>query len=503
MSVPRPPARDLEAFALKKKVLRLETLYDVSRSLTSASDERALLEEILARAVPVLDAGRGFAAAFEDATGAGAVASVGLEPAPTPLDVASDPFVLDLARAKAPLARAGETVFGRPAGSVAGVPLVSGDRVLGVLVVLEREARGGDAAAFDEEDRRFLGSLAALAAPALEGSRRFRALAADLDRLREENRSLKGTTAVDELLVGDSPAMRRAKELIARAAASRVNVLITGESGTGKELAARLLHTGSPRRDGAFLALNCAAMPEGLLESELFGIEKGVATGVDGRPGKFELASGGTMFLDEIGDTPLAIQAKLLRVLQEREIERVGGRARLSVDVRVLSATHQSLPDMIRQGRFREDLFYRLRVVEIAMPALRERREDIPRLAGHFLARIAARDGRRPPTLSRDAVKALLDYEFPGNVRELENLLEGAAALVAGDAIEAADLQFGIARGAAGIGAAGDDAKAAGVSLRHVENAHISRVLAQVKGNKSRAAKLLGVSRRTLYRKRV
>jgi Nif-specific regulatory protein len=502
VSVPRHPARDLEAFALKKKVLRLETLYDVSRSLTSASDERALLEEILARAVPVLDAGGGFAAAFEDAAGAGAVASVGLERAPAPLDVASDPFVLDLARAKAPLARAEETVLGRPAGSVAGVPLVSGDRVLGVLVVLEREARGGDAASFDEEDRRFLGSLAALAAPALEGSRRFRALAADLDRLREENRSLKGTTAVDELLVGDSPSMRRAKELIARAAASRVNVLITGESGTGKELAARLLHTGSPRRDGPFLALNCAAMPEGLLESELFGIEKGVATGVDGRPGKFELASGGTVFLDEIGDTPLAIQAKLLRVLQEREIERVGGRARLSVDVRVLSATHQSLPDLIRQGRFREDLFYRLRVVEIAMPALRERREDIPRLAGHFLVRIAVRDGRRPLALSRDAVKALLDYEFPGNVRELENLLEGAAALVAGDAIEAADLQFGIARGAAGAGAIGDDAKG-GVSLRNVENAHISRILAQVKGNKSRAAKLLGVSRRTLYRKRV
>ncbi len=504
MSAPRPPARDLEAFALKKKVLRLETLYDASRSLGTAGDDRALLEEILARAVPVLDARAGFAAAFEDAEGAGEVVAMGLRPAPTPLDVAKDPFVLDLARARAPLARAGETVLARPAGSAAGVPLLSGERVVGVLVVLDREARGGDAATFDEEDRRFLGSLAALAAPALEGSRRFRALAADLDRLREENRSLKGTTAVDELLVGDSPAMRRAKELLARAASSRVNVLITGESGTGKELAARLLHTGSPRRDGPFLALNCAAMPESLLESELFGIEKGVATGVDARPGKFELASGGTIFLDEIGDAPLPIQSKLLRVLQEREIERVGGRSRIPVDVRVLSATHQSLPDLIREGRFREDLFYRLRVVEIAMPALRERREDIPRLAGHFLARIAAREGRsRPQTLTRDAVKALLDYEFPGNVRELENLLEGAAALVSGDAIEAADLQFGIA-GAGGAGGAGGSERAgAGVSLRHVENAHIRRVLAEVKGNKSRAAKLLGVSRRTLYRKRV
>jgi DNA-binding NtrC family response regulator len=497
MSGARPPARNLETFALKKKVLRLETLYDVSRSLTAARDEKALLEEILARAVPVLDAARGFAAAFEDAEGSGTVASLGLDPEPDPLAVSSDPFVLDLARAKTALSRGTETVLGRAVESVAGVPLLGGGRVLGVLVVLDREARGPDAPSFDEEDRRFLVSLAGLVAPTLDAARRFRALAADLDRLREENRSLKGSLSVDEILVGDSPAMRRAKELVARAAASRVNVLVTGESGTGKELAAKLLHAGSPRREGPFLALNCAAVPESLLESELFGIERGVATGVEARLGKFELASGGTIFLDEIGDTPLAIQAKLLRVLQEREIERLGGRAKVPVDVRVVSATHQDLPAEIRAGRFREDLFYRLRVVEIRMPALRERREDIPRLAGHFLARIAARDGRRAPSLSRDAVKALLDYPFPGNVRELENLLEGAVALVSGDTIEAADLQFGIAREDA------DELRVTSVDLRNVENAHIRRVLAEVKGNKSRAAKLLGVSRRTLYRKRI
>ena len=497
MSGARPPARDLETFALKKKVLRLETLYDVSRSLTAARDEKILLEEILARAVPVLDAARGFAAAFEDAEGSGTVASLGVEPEPDPLAVSSDPFVLDLARAKTALSRGEETILGRAVESVAGVPLLGGGRVLGVLVVLDREARGPDAPSFDEEDRRFLVSLAGLVAPTLDAARRFRALAADLDRLREENRSLKGSLGVDEILVGDSPAMRRAKELVARAAASRVNVLVTGESGTGKELAAKLLHAGSPRREGPFLALNCAAVPESLLESELFGIERGVATGVEARLGKFELASGGTIFLDEIGDTPLAIQAKLLRVLQEREIERLGGRTKVPVDVRVVSATHQDLPAEIRAGRFREDLFYRLRVVEIRMPALRERREDIPRLAGHFLARITARDGRRAPSLSRDAVKALLDYPFPGNVRELENLLEGAAALVSGDTIEAADLQFGIAREVA------DELRLTSVDLRNVENAHIRRVLAQVKGNKSRAAKLLGVSRRTLYRKRI
>jgi DNA-binding NtrC family response regulator len=497
MSGAKPPARDLEAFALKKKVLRLETLYDVSRSLTAARDEKALLDEILARAVPVLDAARGFAAAFEDAEGSGTVASLGLEAEPGPLAVASDPFVLDLARAKTALARGKETVLGHAVESVAGVPLLVGGRVLGILVVLDREARGGDAPTFDEEDRRFLVSLAGLVAPTLDAARRFRALAADLDRLREENRSLKGSLGVDEILVGDSPAMRRAKELVARAAASRVNILVTGESGTGKELAAKLLHAGSPRREGPFLALNCAAVPESLLESELFGIERGVATGVEARLGKFELANGGTIFLDEIGDTPLPIQAKLLRVLQEREIERLGGRSKVPVDVRVVSATHQDLPAEIRAGRFREDLFYRLRVVEIRMPALRERREDIPRLAGHFLARIAARDGRRAPSLSRDAVKALLDYPFPGNVRELENLLEGAAALVSLDTIEAADLQFGIAREDT------EDLRVTSADLRNVENAHIRRVLAQVKGNKSRAAKLLGVSRRTLYRKRI
>jgi transcriptional regulator with GAF, ATPase, and Fis domain len=420
-----------------------------------------------------------------------------MESPPGPLAVSADPFVLDLCRARAPLSRANESILGQAAESAVGVPLLARGHVIGVLVVMDREARRGEAAAFDEEDRRFLGSLAALAAPAVDASRQFEALSADLDRLREENRALKGTLGIDELLVGDSLPMRRVKDLIARAASSRVNVLVTGESGTGKELAAKLLHAGSPRRDGPFLALNCAAVPETLLESELFGIEKGVATGVEARVGKFELASGGTIFLDEIGDAPLAIQAKLLRVLQEREIERVGGRQKVPVDVRVVSATHTDLAAEIRLGRFREDLFYRLRVVEIPMPALRDRREDVPRLAGHFLARIALREARRSLRLSRDAVKAILDYPFPGNVRELENLLEGAAALVAGDTIEAADLQFGVAR------ASESPLPGGGADLASLETAHIRRVLASVQGNKSRAAKLLGVSRRTLYRKRV
>ena len=220
-----------------------------------------------------------------------------------------------------------------------------------------------------------------------------------------------------------------------------------------------------------------------------------MATGVEARPGKFELASGGTIFLDEIADAPLAIQAKLLRVLQEREIERIGGRRRIPVDVRVVAATNADLERAIRERRFREDLYYRIRVVEIPLPPLRERREDIPRLIGHFLSRIAAREGRRPKTLTREAVARLLDYPFPGNVRELENLLEGAAALVPGDTIEAGDLQLRGSRPAEGSNGSLD--------LATLELQHIRRVLESVGGNKSEAARILGINRRTLYRKNV
>lgn len=492
-----PPVSD--SFDLRKKVLRLETLYDVSRSLSSVREETALLEEVATRAVAVLDAARGFAAVFEDGSDPGSAVAVGPVPSLDPVAVASDPFVLDLCRARAPLSREREILLGQRAGSVAGVPLLARGRVLGVLVVVDRETRGVAESSFDEEDRRFLGSLAALAAPALDASRQFRALSADIDRLREENRSLKGTLGIDEVLIGESGPMRRVKDLIARAAASRVSVLIRGESGTGKELVAKLLHAGSPRRDAPFLALNCAAVPETLLESELFGIERGVATGVDARLGKFELADGGTVFLDEIADAPLATQAKLLRVLQEREIERLGGRQRIAVDVRLVTATHADLSEEIRRRRFREDLYYRLRVVEIVMPPLRQRREDIPRLAGHFLSKIASREGRPLHSLSRDAVAALLNHPFPGNVRELENLLEGAAALVPGDLIEAADLQFGTT----GSDIRLEDSELDDLDLDSVEKDHIRRVLASVEGNKSRAAKILGINRRTLYRKGV
>ena len=262
-----------------------------------------------------------------------------------------------------------------------------------------------------------------------------------------------------------------------------------------------MIHARSERAEKPFVPINCAALPEPLLESELFGIERGVATGVEPRLGKFEVASGGTLFLDEIGDMPLSLQAKLLRVLQEREIERVGGRRRLPIDVRVLAATHARLPERISRGEFREDLYYRLRVVEIPLPPLRERREDIPKLVRHFLERFAARDGREVPHVDRDAFASLLAHDYPGNIRELENVLEGAAALSQAGVIHREDLQWLPTLGAGG-GKVALDGDSAPANLRDLEELHVQRVLKLAGGNKSRAARLLGISRRTLYRKK-
>jgi transcriptional regulator with PAS, ATPase and Fis domain len=261
-----------------------------------------------------------------------------------------------------------------------------------------------------------------------------------------------------------------------------------------------MIHARSDRAEKPFVAINCAALPETLLESELFGIERGVATGVEARTGRFESAQGGTIFLDEIGDMPLALQAKLLRVLQEREIERVGGRRRIPIDVRVLAATNTRLPEKIAAGEFREDLYYRLRVVEIALPPLRERREDIPRLVRHFLERFAAREGREVPSLDREAFAALLSHDYAGNIRELENLLEGAAALSQGGVVGFEDLQWLPSRS---LGRVEPEGQPEGEvpNLRALQERHIRRVLKLAGGNKSRAARLLGISRRTLYRK--
>jgi len=283
--------------------------------------------------------------------------------------------------------------------------------------------------------------------------------------------------------------------LVRRVAPSDATVLIRGESGTGKELIARALHYASPRAAGPLVKVNCAALAESLLEAELFGHEKGAFTGaVASRKGRFELADGGSIFLDEIGDLPPHLQVKLLRVLQEREFERVGSSRPIKVDVRLLAATHRNLEALVREGRFREDLYYRINVVTIVLPPLRERREDLPPLIEHFLRAFAGKNGKTVRGLTREAREALLRYDYPGNIRELENLMERAVVLTRDDVIGVEDLPLTLETPAPGAGeGAGLIAAVEGLERRMIRDA-----LAKADGTQTRAAELLGISERVL-----
>jgi len=296
-------------------------------------------------------------------------------------------------------------------------------------------------------------------------------------------------------LIGDSPQMTQARQLIDKLARSQAPVQIRGESGSGKELAARLIHLNGARREGPFLAVNCGAIPENLMESEFFGHRKGAFTGaLADHDGFFQAASGGTLFLDEVGDLPLSMQVKLLRAIQEKRVRRVGSTAEDPVDVRIISATHRHLADEVKSGAFRQDLYYRLNVIELRMPALRELREDIPRLAASILGRHAV-DGR-VPRLSAQAVAALQDYNFPGNVRELENILERAVALTSGDEIGVEDLQLTHER--AVVPEADIDGLPLPERLEAIERKAIMDALERARYNQTAAAKLLGISFRAL-----
>ena len=302
-------------------------------------------------------------------------------------------------------------------------------------------------------------------------------------------------------LVGRSPSLLEVFKQVGRVAPSAATVLVTGESGTGKELVARAIHDLSPRGPRPFVAVNCAAIPEDLLESELFGHERGAFTGAVARKiGRFERAHGGTLFLDEIGDMSLVLQAKILRALQEREVERVGGEERIAVDVRVVAATHRDLAELIAAGDFREDLFYRLAVVRLHLAPLRERPGDIRELAVHYGARFAARHGREVSAISASALARLEDHSWPGNIRELRNVMERAVLVAPGDTIGAEHVDLDPPR--ADVRAVGNlPGYAPGLSMADVEALHIARVLEEVDGHLGRAAEVLGLHRNTVSRK--
>ena len=326
-----------------------------------------------------------------------------------------------------------------------------------------------------------------------------------LDQLRGMVKSaleLPGPEATADMgggsaLLGESAAIEQVRNLIDRVARSQAPVHITGESGSGKELAARLIHTLGARRDRAFVPVNCGAIPENLMESEFFGYRKGAFTGAsDDRDGFFQVADRGTLFLDEVAELPLTMQVKLLRAIQEKRVRKVGATGEEGVDVRVICATHQDLKTLVERGRFRQDLFYRLNVIELRMPALRECREDIPMLARHILDRLARAADLTPPALTAAALEALQSYPFPGNVRELENVLERALAMMAGARIDAVDLNLAPPQ------PGGIAATAAGGSLQdhldQVERQAILEALKQSNDNRTAAARLLGVTFRSL-----
>ncbi|MBM3807297.1 MAG: sigma-54-dependent Fis family transcriptional regulator [Acidimicrobiia bacterium] len=322
--------------------------------------------------------------------------------------------------------------------------------------------------------------------------------------LEAENRVLRARVdrQPQHTMVGDSAPMQHLREQVMLAAPSNGRVLILGESGTGKELVARTIHQSSRRKSGPFIEVNCAAIPEELIESELFGHVRGAFTGaVADKPGRFEQATSGTIFLDEIADMSFMTQAKVLRVLQEQVMERVGGTQRIKVDVRVLAATNKDLPGEVRAGRFRDDLYFRLNVIPIFVPALRERLPDVPVLADHFMALLAAEVGKRPKRLAPEASARLQQYSWPGNVRELRNVIERLLIFVQGDTVTAQDLGFLGRDGVPGSPAPSSPVVPLSDARDQFEKDYILQTLAAQQGNMSRTAEVLGVERSNLYKK--
>jgi Nif-specific regulatory protein len=379
------------------------------------------------------------------------------------------------------------SVIDRHIRSVLAVPLEVFDRVMGVIYLDASDP----AVRFDEDQLQLLTAIGSIAAAALDNARR-------MEWLEEENRRLQAEMNVEHNMVGESPRMRDVYQFIGRVASSDSTVLVFGESGTGKELVARAIHQNSGRANKPCVAINCAALAETLLESELFGHEKGAFTGaIVQKKGKLEVAEGGTVFLDEIGELAASLQAKLLRVLQEREFERVGGTRTIKLDVRLIAATNRDLEEEVKKGRFREDLYYRLNVVSVRMPALRERREDISLLASYFAAKYGKRSGRAVVGISPRARACLLNYEWPGNVRELENAIERAVVLGSSDLILPEDLPETILEKAAPAGAPLD---AFHDAVRESKKQLIISAVEQASGNYTEAARLLGLHPNYLHR---
>ena len=371
--------------------------------------------------------------------------------------------------------------------SLLSVPVAIFDRVFGAIYLYTTDS----SAPFDENDLQLVTAIASIAAVALENARH-------VEWLEQENKRLQADIRIEHNMVGESPRLRQVYQFIAKAAPTDSTILILGENGTGKELAARAIHLNSPRADKPFVAINCAALTETLLESELFGHEKGAFTGaVAQKKGKLEVANNGTVFLDEVGELAPQLQAKLLRVLQEREFERVGGTRPIKVDIRLIAATNRDLEEAVRSGHFRQDLYYRLNVLQLKMPALRERREDISLLASYFAAKYSQKCRRHVSGISAEARACLMNYDWPGNVRELENAIERAIVMGSTEMILLEDLPEDLLESSPP-----SDVSTANYheAVNQLKRQLIIKAVEQANGNYTEAARLLGVHPNYLHR---
>ena len=477
----------------------LSALLQICRGIGSLRDEESLPWQLLGMTMDVIPAERGAILLLEDDSQE-IRSHVGWDrvsgPDQQPVHVSRDILrrVIDEGMAfmgcdadAEGVSRTAEGVVRRSQRTLLCVPLVSKERPLG-LIYLES---GSSSTAFSEEDFCLLAAIASLGAIGLENARQF-------ERLGTENQRLRAEVSLTHDMVGRGGRMREIYQFIERVAPSDSTVLICGESGTGKELVAGAIHKNSPRKNQPFVALNCAALTETLLESELFGHEKGAFTSaVSQKKGFLEVAEGGTLFLDEIGELSLVLQAKLLRVLQEREFVRVGGTRPIKINVRFVAATNKDLQKCVRDEKFRADLFHRLNVISVALPALREHPEDIPALAEHFAGRHARNCSRHLTGISEQAMVCLTQYDWPGNIRELENALERAVVIGSSDRILVEDLPETVLESAKGAGTTPAKYHDA---IRNLKKQLILNAFDQAAGNVTEAAKLLGVHANYLHR---
>jgi Nif-specific regulatory protein len=472
-----------------------EALFRVSQLFNSILDPDALFGQVLDEALRTMNAERGLLLLADEKTGRLEVRAARHIDGPVEKELSGvSRTVLDEVVAKreakvfvdAPGAFPGaQSIIIGQVRSVAVAPLVSRERLVGAIYVDSRTDRN----VFNDSALSFLRPFANIAALAIENARLCSGLAEETGRLR----SALGDWRQFPEIVGHSPAMQAVFEMMARVIPTDASVLISGETGTGKELVARAIHYSGPRKEAPFVPVNCGAIPENLLESELFGHRKGSFTGaVTDQQGLFEAANGGTLFLDEVADLPLPLQPKLLRVLASGEVRRVGDVETRHVGVRVMSATNRNLGRLAQEGKFREDLYYRLNVIPIELPPLRQRRDDIPLLAGHFLAASAARQNKPVTGIAKPALEKLLASSWPGNIRQLENTIERAVVLCSGDRLTEADIMLP-QPGEADRGTEGTAAE--------IEKRAVLERLKVFNGNRTRTAASLGISRRTLLNK--